>query len=204
MELSRIGADLFGDAEAAVLRVLAVQGRPVSGREVGRLAGVNQSSARRALHRWVEVGLVTAAYSSHATLFLLNRSHVLWDPVEAVLASPSRIEQRIAELVVSRFSVHATAALFGSVARRESTASSDLDIAVIVPDRASAADRETLVDELRQLIESSTGNEAHIVELTRHELRAMVMQGDPLVASWAAESRTVTGPDLARSITEQT
>ncbi|MDY0912842.1 nucleotidyltransferase domain-containing protein [Rathayibacter festucae] len=200
MELSRVGADLFGVADAAVLRTLAIQGRAVSGREIARLAELNQSSARRALLRWVETGLVSATTSSHATLYTINRAHLLWPPIEAVLAAPSRLEREIAALVEAHAADGTTAAIFGSVARRDSTASSDVDIVLVSPDDADPSQREGLVDDLRALVSSSTGNDAHLVDVTRRQLQDMVAQGDPLAAAWSAEARTVAGPDLVRAI----
>ena len=200
MDMSNVGADLFGHADAAVLRVLAVQGRPVTGREVAKLAGANQSSTQRALNRWVTIGVLNAARAPHAALYTLNRDHVLWAPLEAILAAPARIEQEIGELVRERTQGRATVAIFGSVARRDSSALSDIDIALIVPDDQDPLQIEGLVDELRERVESLSGNEAQIVEVSERQLRNMVAHADPLAKSWAEEAHTLAGTSLSSLI----
>jgi predicted nucleotidyltransferase len=202
MELSRVGADLFGAAEAAALRVLAVQGRPVSGREVARLADTNQSSVLRALNRWVQIGVVDAAYAPHATLYTVNRHHVLWMPLEEILAAPARLEQAIAELVRDRTQGRATVAIFGSVARRDSDASSDIDIALVVADGEDPLQIDSLVDELRERVEQLSGNKAQIVEVSEQQLGNMVAHRDPLAVAWADEALTLAGTNLSTLIAE--
>ncbi|WP_445442107.1 nucleotidyltransferase family protein [Clavibacter sp. km1a] len=200
MQISDVGADLFGDADAAVLRVLAAQGRAVSGREVARLSGRNQSSARRALGRWAAVGLVHGEASAHATLFSINRAHVLWEPIERILASPARLEHAIADLVRKRTDGRATVAVYGSVARGDSHADSDIDLVLVAADDMDADEVERLRDDLTGTVERLTGNAVQVIEVSRARLREMARDDDPLVLSWREESRTLAGEDLTRLI----
>jgi predicted nucleotidyltransferase len=200
MRISDVGADVFGESDAAVLRVLATQGRAVSGREVSRLSGQNQSSTRRALSRWRTVGLVHADEHPHATLFSLNRHHVLWDPIERILASPARVEQAIAELVHDRTQARGTVALYGSVARGDSGPDSDIDLVLVAGEDMDPDEVERLRDDLTATVEELTGNAVQIVEVTRAQLRRMARDEDPLVESWRRESRTLSGEDLTRLI----
>ncbi|OUE22386.1 Nucleotidyltransferase domain protein [Clavibacter michiganensis] len=200
MRISDVGADVFGEPDAAVLRVLASQVRAVSGREVARLSGQNQSSTRRALARWRTVGLVRGDEHPHATLFSLNRQHVLWEPIERILASPARVEQVIAEMVHERTRSRGTVALFGSVARGDSGPDSDIDLVLVAGDGMRADEIERLRDDLTETVEELTGNTVQVVEVTRAQLRRMARDEDPLVESWRRESRTLSGEDLTRVI----
>lgn len=200
MDLSNPGADLFGVNEAAALRVLARQVRDRSGREVARLASASPSSIRRALERLERIGLVHSRASSHAVLYRPNRDHVLWEPVLAVLTAPARIEAAVGDLVNMRLGQQATVAIFGSVARRDSTPASDVDVALVFDDAVDSGVREALVDDLADLVESKTGNAVQILELSRTQLRDMVQHRDPLVASWSADALTLAGPSLASLI----
>lgn len=200
MEISDVGADVFGETDAAILRVLATQGRSVSGREVARLSGHNQSSTRRALARWETVGLVHGDAHAHATLFSLNRQHVLWEPIERILASPARVEQAIAEMVHERTHARGTVALYGSVARGDSGPDSDIDLVLVAADDMDAEEVDRLRDDLTEAVESLTGNTVQIVEISRAQLQRMARDQDPLVESWRTESRTLSGEDLTRMI----
>lgn len=200
MDLSRPGADLLGVNEAAALRVLARQAHELSGREVARLAAASPSSIRRALERLERIGLVRSRVSSHAVLYRPNREHVLWEPIVAVLTAPTRVEAAVGELVSARLGQQATVAIFGSVARRDSTAASDVDVVLVFDDAVATEDREALVDELADLVESKTGNSVQIVELSRAQLRTMVQHRDPLIGSWSTDALTLAGPSLTSLI----
>lgn len=196
MELSFPGSDLLGRNEAAVLRVLARQGRALAGRDVARLAGTSPSSTRRALLRLEKIGLVGSTESSHARLVELRRDHVLWEPVQAILTAWHRVRTAIAEMVEARLGPTATVAVYGSVARGSSDSDSDVDLVLIVTDGVDADVRDRAVDDLTHLVESCTGNTAQILTLTRSALASMVAAGDPLVRSWSEDAVTLSGPGL--------
>lgn len=196
MNLSSPGSELLGLHEAAALRVLAHQGRALSGRDVARLAGTNTSSTRRALLRLEQVGLVRSTQSSHARLVELQRDHVLWGPVQAILSAPSRVLAAMAELVTASQGQEATAAVFGSVAREDSDGESDIDLVVVLRDDVPSSERDDLVDGLTRLVEARTGNALQVLLLTRSALERMVEAGDPLVLALSSDAVTLTGPSL--------
>lgn len=201
MEFSSAGAELLGDAEAAGLRVLARLSESVSGREVARRAGVSPSSMRRALERLLQAGLVHSRVSSHAVLYEANRAHILWEPVLAILTAPNRLLTEIGHFVTTRAGEHATLAVFGSVARGTATATSDLDLLLVLPDTTPDTDREALVDDLTTLVETRSGNPAQIVTLTPAQLSTMTGAGDPLIDSLHRDARTLAGPPLTGLLT---
>lgn len=200
MDLGNVGADLFGGPEAALLRALSRLTRAVSGREATRLAGLPQTTARRALARLSKIGIVDAEEEPHSVRFSLNRHHVLWPAVRDVLSSGVRVEQLISRIVVERAGESATAILFGSMARGDATSDNDTDIAVILPDEFDSADREALVDELTNQLETFTGNRVQTLTLSMSDLRGMVKEHDPLVQSWTQDARTITGEDFSTLI----
>lgn len=202
MELSRAGAELLGETEAAALRVLSRTPEPVSGREVARRASASPSSTRRALERLQRVGLVRGRVSSHAVLYMVNREHVLWEAVQALLTGTTRLLEEVSRLVADRSGEQATLALFGSVARGEATADSDLDLVLVLPDDTEDGEREGLVDEVTELIERRTGNAAQVLALTRTQLQVMIAHHDPLIDSFTHDARTLTGTPLTTLISQ--
>lgn len=193
MDLSSPGADLLGPIRARVLSALARTTEPVSGREVARLAdGLAPSSTHRELRSLVMIGLVTARPSSHATTYALNREHVLWPPLLEILTSTARVEQRIRDLVDQHVGRDASSALFGSVARGDSTPHSDIDVLIVTEGELLVDALDTLRDDLTQF----TGNTPQLVAITRDQLSSMVAASDPLVDSWQAELRMISGPDV--------
>lgn len=201
MDLSTPGSDVLGPIRARVLTALARTSQPASGREVARLAdGLAPSSTHRELQTLVTMGLVTARASSHATTYSLNRRHVLWPPIAEILGSTARVEHRIRESVERHLSGTVSCALFGSVARGDSTPTSDIDV-LIVTDTESDAVVDAL-DRIRDELAQFTGNNPQLIAVTHPQLRTMVTAGDPLVASWRRDLRMISGPDVRELIRE--
>lgn len=200
MDLSTAGADLLGHTDAALLLALSRLTRGVSGREVARLSGVkSQSTAQRALTRLATVGIVTTEEHAHATLYSLNRSHVLWPGVREILTASATINELI-RMIAQDAGGDITVAIFGSFARGEAGADSDIDIAVVAPDHMTPDLRERIVDELRDCIGAATGNPTQVLLVTMSELHGMVVRNDPLIESWIAEATTIHGVDMGSLI----
>jgi len=193
MELSRAASDLLGPTESRVLASLARLADPVSGRQLARLAEADPSTVYRYLQRLREIGLVRASENPSATLYRLNRAHVYWAPLEAILASPARIEERIAELVQQQLGSSARVAAFGSTVAGTATARSDYDLLVIPDDDVTAADRAQLVSDLGTLIEDMTGNEAQVIDLSPSELHQLTKAGAPIAVEWKKHARPLDG-----------
>lgn len=197
MELSQPGVDLLGRVQALTLLALARQTGGTSGRELARLIGEpSHSSVRRALQRLVLTGLVTAEESANALLYTLNRGHVYWDAVFELLASPAKVEKRIADIVSGISDAELTVSLFGSVARGEAAAHSDIDIFIVVPNETFSTTTERLVDELTDGLVMYTGNNVQVVVVNETQLQRMVATQDPLVQELQKDTKTLLGPDL--------
>ena len=200
MDLSRPLENLLGESLARVLRRLAVVSGGLSGRRVAELAKVPVATASRVLSDLVEVGLVDGTDVGRSRLYRLNRDHVLWAPLEQMLAVPARIEQTAAESVREVVGHRATVALYGSFARGEAGRHSDVDIVIVWDDSVTDAERVVALDAINGQVAAATGNRVEVVELTDVDLRRMVKADDPLVDSWRRDARTVTGLDLKRRL----
>ena len=195
MDLSSPLSSLLKRTDAAALRVLAEVGEPISGRQVARLAA--QSTAaniRLSLLRLTEVGLVSAAPRMDAVMYEANRDHLLWPAVEVALDSEAELIRRIRGLIKEGNFQYTSVVLYGSVARGDSDAESDIDL-LVVQSRGGTL-RRTFVDLLRRDVERWTGNRAQILDLSPHELRRMSEARDPIVSSWLDEGRLIVGDDL--------
>ena len=78
--------------------------------------------------------------------------------------------------------------LFGSAARRDGDASSDIDL-LVISDEVSVDD----VDRLRDRVEAWTGNTAQIIALTPRDIRRLRRAREPIVAVWDRDLVVVSG-----------
>lgn len=90
-----------------------------------------------------------------------------------------------------------SAALFGSVARRESGVASDVDLLLAVPDvlDTGAEAWQEQVRDLEERVLAWSGNRLEIITVTRGHLAEIVESDEPIVRSWQEDALTLTGTD---------
>jgi predicted nucleotidyltransferase len=198
MDLSRPHTAVIGGAlEGDVLSVLAGTTRPLTGRQIGRLATHGSDRGLRlALNRLAEQGLVDAVEAPPAVLYSLNRDHIA-APIALELAGLRAELFRRLRTAIAEWQVPAThASMFGSAARGEGDASSDIDLLVV---RSESVDSEDPAwrDQLHELavaIERWTGNHAGISEVGEEELIDLASARRPMVEELERDAITLAGP----------
>jgi predicted nucleotidyltransferase len=200
MDLSHPAAELLGRPRARILRSLARVSEGLTGRRIAELSDVPHATTQRVLADLDGIGLVDSLPAGRARLYTLNRAHVMWKPIEDMLAAPARLEEEIGEAAQDLADAYATVALYGSAARGDADSESDVDLVVVWDDRTAQADRSPLLDALTGHIQRATGNRVELVDLSVKELQAMAAKNDPLLTSWLADARTVAGTDFKRLI----
>jgi predicted nucleotidyltransferase len=156
-----------------VLAVLAGSDEEFSGRRIHRLLGhSSEPGVRKAAERLVEQGIVLRRQAGRANLYRLNRSHLAAPQIEGLATLQTRLISRLQEAIAEWKLPPHSALLFGSVARGEGRAGSDLDILVV---RGSGVDEDS--SEWRGQLASLesdaggwTGNDTRIVEYDDEEI----------------------------------
>lgn len=194
MDLSAPLASFVKGLDAVALRVVARAGTELTGRQIARLAGTGTpANIRLSLLRLADIGLVISAPAPHATMYSANRAHILWPAVEIALNARQELNRRIADFAATSAPEGSTVALYGSVARGDSTPSSDVDLLVIFPDTTGLDIRDEFVTDLRDRVQLWTGNDAQIYDLSDSALTQQRDANDPLIASWATDGIVVFG-----------
>lgn len=188
-----------------MLAVLARTARPLPGRQVARLLpDASLRGVQLALERLAREGLVEADPFTHAVLYSVNRSHLLWPAVEALVeaadAAPTRLHELIRAEVGASLgrgrSQDVSVAIFGSAARETATPESDIDLLVVGPVERDDPAVEGLVDRLVENVRVATGNPCNVYYASRRHLAEAVRTDDPVVQSWLTDAEMVTGPDV--------
>jgi predicted nucleotidyltransferase len=187
--------------DADVLAVLARTHAPLTGLRVQQLAGRSYAQVRLVLHRLVEHGLVLSEQLGNTNSYVLNRDHVIADPLQSIVHAATTIEDELRGMVAGFALQPVAVVLFGSYARRDGDAASDIDILLVRADDVDAEDaawvdqREALEDTLR----GRSGNRVQYVELSASELDDAIARNEPLVESLRGDGVLVAGaaPGLA-------
>jgi predicted nucleotidyltransferase len=193
--------------DAAVFRTLSRLEAPISGRQAHKLIGstASYSGVRLALARLAAVGLLTVTREDYATLYSLNREHLLLEPLTAIMATRETLVRRIRdhfnlETDIRDATTELSISFFGSVATNESSAGSDIDLAIVYENDRDREARQGTVSDLVEKLESWTGNAVDLYDITRDELSKMVEHKDPLIGSWGMSSEPIIGPSLPELI----
>lgn len=163
------------DLDAEVLRVLATASGPMNARQIWRIAGRgSEKGIRTAAQRLDRLGVITASRVGASDVYVLNDEHLAATAIRALAGIRAALIDRIRRAVGDwkRAPVHVS--LFGSAARGDGDARSDIDLLVVRPD-AVGPDDETWrrqIDDLSSQILRWTGNHAGVLELSEREVRA--------------------------------
>ena len=158
-------------AQGRVLAVLAETSAELNLRTIARLAGVSVAQASRVLPLLVELGLVERREVPPSSLFRLERTNVAARAVIDLARSRDTVLDAIGDAAKLMPVLPASIIVFGSFARGEAGAQSDIDAVVVRPDDASDDDDAwaTSLEDWRRKVRTITGNSVEVLEISRVE-----------------------------------
>jgi predicted nucleotidyltransferase len=198
---SAVAPTLEGD----VLIVLAGTTRPLTGREVARLARRGSPpGVAAALDRVVEQGLVLREEVGRAFLHTLNREHLAAPAVLVLAALRAELIERLRAGVAGWEIQPVSAAMFGSAARGDGDVDSDIDLLVV---RSADVDEEderwrTQLRSLADDVHAWTGNHAGLIEVAEQDLPRFLESGLPVLEDLRTEAIPLAGLPSAQLLRE--
>ncbi len=149
------------------------------------------------LARLVEHGIVLAEPANRGSMYRLNRSHVLAGVVLAAVGARAELIGRISEAVARLQPSPISASLFGSFARGEATADSEIDLLVVVDaDQSLDAVWEQQLQDLEDKVLAWSGNRLERLVLDTTGLRSADERGEAVVDSWRRDAIHLAGLSL--------
>jgi predicted nucleotidyltransferase len=199
---SAVSPTLEGD----VLIVLAGTTRPLTGREVARLAGRGTPAAvAAALNRLVQQGLVLRDEIGGSFLHTLNRDHLAAPAVLVLAGLRTELVARLRAALGDWEVQPVSAALFGSAARGDGDADSDMDLLVVRPPQVDEEDdrwRAQMV-RLAEDVHAWTGNHASLIEVAEQDLPGLLDARPPVLDSLRTEAIPLAGLPPARLLSDR-
>lgn len=190
--------DILGSrAKVSVLRALFKEDG-INGRELGRRAGLSARAAHVALSQLAEAGVVDERRVGRSHQFFLNRRRRLVSRIAALFAEESSAPARIGDAIGGILGPKAclSAAVFGSVARGEGTARSDLDLLVVVRGPSAALKARRRLEEAADGLMDEFGVRVSPYVVDAGEFSARFRKGDKLIRTMVREARVILGNPL--------
>ena len=172
--------------DGPVLAALASTTTPLGLAAVHTRAGRgSKSGVRSVLQRMVEEGLVLDVPGG----YVLNRDHVAAPAIELLAGLHGELAARIRQEVEAWPVPPALVGLYGSAARRDGDAHSDIDVLVVSDD----PELDERVDALAAQIRRWSGNDAHVIGRTPAEVGRLRRAKEPILAEWTSDLVVIAG-----------
>lgn len=175
--------------DSQVLMVLARTEQYLSVHQVHQLLpeGGSPQGVRKSVIRLVEQGVVLERVTGRSFAYALNRDHVLAAAVLQIANAKSELFFRMAQLISEWTAQPLTVKIFGSAARNEMRADSDIDLLVVMSDSASD---EAVDDSVRRLTD-------HVALWTGNDVRPLVYRSSEVRPASIFDSILEDGIDVA-------
>ena len=187
--------------DGETLGVLSRTTRELTAVEIHRLASIGSlAGIRLALNRLAEQGIVRADRRGNTIFYVANRDHIAWPAVESLANLRSIFFESLRRELANWQAEPIHASVFGSMARADGNAESDIDVLLV---RADHIDEDQppwadQVDRLRTQVLAWTGNRCQAFQIGMHRLYEYWRAGDPLVDNWVRDGITLVGPELRK------
>ena len=167
---------LIPGARGEVLAVLLRTGVPLTGRQVHALLSDQFSlwSVQQALAALVGLGVVESQTVGRAMIHSINEDHYAIGPLRVLLDPYAALRDTVRGAVGSSASA---VVVFGSVARGEAIADSDIDLVVLAPPDWDGRAK------LQDVVRARIGNDCDVLVFTPEEFARLAASGDEPVVS---------------------
>jgi len=153
------------------------------GREIARRTGLPSGTITRELVRLAEAGLLSRVPQGNQVLYSANRASPIFEELASILRKTSGLADVLAEALSTAKGAIAVAFVYGSMARGEEVAGSDVDLMVVGD--ASFRSIATCLHSAQDVL----GREINPKVFRPEEWRERVAAGDPFVAGVLARPR---------------
>lgn len=181
-----------------VLRTLNDRVAGVSGRETARLSGLNLRSAQLALENLDSLKIVNRLVGGREHLFTLNRDNFI---VQCIIIPLFESEQTFRKELFSAITkelkgITDSLIIFGSVARKEDTIESDLDLCIVYSKSKNKI--ESIIDKKRIQLNKNFSIALAPLLITKSEFRKRAKLNKSPVSDIINDGKVLSGLSLEK------
>lgn len=165
--------------QGRILAVLAETTSELNLRTIASIANVSEAQVSRVIPALVAIGLVERREAPPSALFRLVRDHIAAGPILALSRSRDRMIQEMCKVAESLPVPPSSVIIFGSFARGEADAESDIDTLMISPTGIDESDEawSASVEQWIQHVGEVSGNRVEVLEASADEVPARLDRG---------------------------
>ncbi len=199
MDFGRPIEAVIPGVQGRILAVLAETTAELNLRTIARLSNVSLAQASRVLPNLVALGLVERREAPPSALFTLIEDNVAARLVRALSRSREAVLDELGSMAGLMDPRPVSVVVFGSLARGEAAAESDVDVVLVRPvgveedDEAWVSSAEAWRTSARRL----TGNPVQVIEIGEAEVARRLRRPTALWADVLREGVVVHGSSLA-------
>jgi hypothetical protein len=206
MDVARPYAAVASGVEGEALMVLAGTTAPLTGRQIARLVRRGTSpSVSAALERLSAQGIVHRQAAGRAYLHTLNRDHIAAPAVVLLADLRSELLRRLRDAFERWDPAPMHASMFGSAARADGDAESDVDLLVVRPRGIDEEDPRwrAQLDALNDAVYAWTGNHAGVIELDEAGVERLRRDPPAIVGDLRADGIDLAGISVRALLEER-
>lgn len=199
MDVSRPYSVIYAPLDLDVLAVLAGTTQPLTGRRVADLVRHgSQAGVGKSLTRLVEQGLVLREEAGRALMHKLNRDHLAAPAIEVLVGMRGELLRRLRDAFAAWEVPPAHASMFGSAARGDGDAASDIDLFLVRPEAVGGDDHRwrVQVDGLISDVQAWTGNDTVVIEQDKSDISGLRRSKPPVVKGLKRDAIDLAGIPL--------
>jgi len=168
--------------QGRILSVLAETTTELNMRTLARLSGVSVAQVSRVLPGLVELGLIARREVPPSSLFRLTSEHVAAGPLVSLARARDAVIEAMGRTAAALPMVPVSVIVFGSFARGEAGAASDIDALFVRPRNIDESDDAwgASVDDWRDTIRRVSGNRVEVLEVGSDEIATRLSSDQPV------------------------
>jgi len=189
--------DTLGDPVHLAVLLRLAHHQHLTGRELARVVGVSQFKMRTTLAQLVEMGLLRRSQAGRSYLFSLNEEHFLIPHLKPLFQLETNLFEYLGSWILSRVPVKPVSLiLYGSVARGDERADSDIDLLFVYsklksPDKMLVELHEALADGPQVF-----GNRFAPLVVSRADFKTALKKRDSFYRQIMKEGKVIAGLPL--------
>lgn len=186
-----------------ILRFLFVERDEHTGRRIARGIGMSASSTYKTLQKMKGEGLISVRKKGNAILYKLQENnHIVKKLLEPLFEKEKSIYSDVISSITKNLFREkkeiVSIAIFGSVARKEETSKSDIDLVVITKDKTGKTKIDKAMDKLSIDMAEKFGAAISPYILTKAEIKKRHLKKQAIIRSILNNNQLIYGEPIER------